>query len=106
MRRHMSFGALRSDEGSPLKSVPILSISSSMKTGLLVPACFIPCIILPGNAPTYVLRCPQIGRGVPPEIRSYLIYLVEHENRVVGSSLFYPLYYPARQCADICPSVP
>ncbi len=42
----------RAAEGSARKSMPTLSTSSSMKTGLLVPACFIPWIIRPGSAPT------------------------------------------------------
>ena len=39
-------------DGSPRKSAPSLSISSSMKTGLLVPACLSACTMRPGIAPT------------------------------------------------------
>ncbi|MPM87777.1 hypothetical protein SDC9_134877 [bioreactor metagenome] len=58
----------RAAAGSPLKSFPILSISSMSRTGLLVPAAFIFCIILPGRAPTYVLLCPRISASsrIPP----------------------------------------
>ena len=34
-------------DGSPRKSAPTLSISSSIKTGFFVPAVLIPCMILP-----------------------------------------------------------
>jgi len=38
-------------EGSPRKSLAILSISSSMMTGFLVPAFFMDWMIWPGRAP-------------------------------------------------------
>jgi hypothetical protein len=38
-------------DGSPRKSMDILSTSSSMKTGFLVPAFFIIWMICPGSAP-------------------------------------------------------
>ena len=38
-------------EGSPRKSIDILSTSSSRKTGLIVPAFFISWMIWPGKAP-------------------------------------------------------
>ncbi len=41
----------RAEEGSPRKSVDILSISSSRKTGFTVPAFFIIWMICPGKAP-------------------------------------------------------
>jgi hypothetical protein len=39
------------DAGSPWKPAPSLSISSSMSTGLRVPALRIAWMMLPGNAP-------------------------------------------------------
>ncbi len=62
-------------DGSPRKSAPTLSISSSMKIGFRVPACFIPWMMRPGSAPTYVRRCPRISASsrIPPrEIRRNL----------------------------------
>src|SRR5690625_399760 len=59
------------EDGSPLKSLAILSISSNRNTGLIVFALFMPWIILPGIAPIYVRRCPLISassRTPPNEI--------------------------------------
>jgi hypothetical protein len=46
-----------------------------MKTGLIVPAFFIPWMICPGSAPTYVRRCPRIAASSctpPSEMRTNL----------------------------------
>src|SRR5207247_558571 len=61
--------------GSPRKSMPSLSISSSMKTGFFVPARRSPWMIWPGNAPMYVRRWPRISassRMPPSEVRRHL----------------------------------
>ena len=79
----------RAEEGSPLKSLPILSISSMSITGLLVPACFIFCIILPGRAPTYVRLCPLISassRSPPRDILTNLrpiVFAIDFPNEVL-----------------------
>ncbi len=47
-----------------------------MKTGFFVPAFWMPWMILPGRAPTYVLRCPRISassRTPPRLIRTYFL---------------------------------
>ncbi len=56
------------DEGSPRKSTPILSTSSSRNTGLLVPAFLRHWMIFPGSAPMYVLLWPRISASslTPP----------------------------------------
>ena len=52
--------------------MPSLSISSSMRTGFLLPARRRPCTICPGRAPMYVRRWPRISassRMPPSEMR-------------------------------------
>ena len=58
------------EAGSPRKSCPSLSISSSMKTGLFTPTFFMPWMIRPGRAPMYVRRCPRISDSsrIPPRL--------------------------------------
>src|SRR5207249_3310728 len=59
------------EAGSPRKSMPSLSISSSMKRGLLEPAFFMFWMTRPGSAPTYVRRWPRISASsrMPPSDR-------------------------------------
>ena len=59
------------DDGSPRKSVDILSTSSSRNTGLPVPALFSDWMTLPGSAPMYVRRWPRISASsrTPPSDR-------------------------------------
>ncbi len=58
----------RAADGSPRKSVLILSTSSRQKTGLLVLAFFRDWMIFPGRAPMYVRRWPRISASsrTPP----------------------------------------
>src|SRR3972149_6472728 len=56
----------RAEAGSPRKSIPSLSISSSMNTGFRVPARRSPWTIWPGSAPTYVRRGRRGRRGGEP----------------------------------------
>src|SRR3989304_3695660 len=50
--------------------MPILSISSSMKTGLFVPAVLMFWMMRPGSAPMYVRRWPRISASswMPPRL--------------------------------------
>ena len=56
--------------GSPRKSMPILSTSSSMNTGLFVPAVLMFWMTRPGSAPMYVRRWPRISASswMPPRL--------------------------------------
>src|SRR3989304_1075457 len=47
----------------------------------------------------------QSCRRVSPEIHTHLIYLIHHKHRVVCPRLLYPLDYPSRKSAYICPPV-
>ena len=64
------------EAGSPFTLIPItLSISSRINTGFDDLAFFMFCIIRPGIAPMYVLRCPRISASSlkpPNAIRTYL----------------------------------
>ncbi len=65
----------KAEEGSPLKSLPSLSTSSKIKTGLEVPALIKFWMIRPGMAPMYVRRCPRISASSckpPNDMRMYL----------------------------------
>src|ERR671935_76407 len=65
-------------DGSPRKSIDILSTSSSRNTGFIVPAFFIIWMIWPGNAPMYVRRWPRISassRTPPSDSRTNLRFI-------------------------------
>ena len=60
--------------GSPRWSLPNLSISSNMMTGLEASAFIRLLMMRPGIAPIYVFRCPRISASscTPPnDIRTY-----------------------------------
>ncbi len=100
----------KADEGSPRKSWPILSISSSKKSGLDFFAFFIDWIIFPGIDPIYVRRCPRISassRTPPNEIRTYsrpVAFAIERANDVFptpggpNKQIMGPFIFDARLC--------
>jgi len=45
-------------------------------------------------------------RGVAPEVHTYLVHLIEHEYRVAGTCLPYPLDDPSWKCPHVSTPVP
>src|ERR1035441_10605139 len=89
-------------DGSPRKSIDILSTSSSIKTGFLVPAFFIIWMIRSEHEVLLGVEHFEQGRGwIAAKVHRHLVDFIQHKDGVLGAGLFHHLDDLAGKGADV-----